>query len=55
MIRTQLIELTEVTPNSLRMAGSASMPLTRRWQSSKVPCTATLCTLGASTVVIWRR
>ncbi len=38
-----------------RNATSAKHAFTRSWQSSKVPSTATLCTLGASTVVICRR
>ena len=34
---------------------SANKALARSWQSSNVPSTATLCTFGASTVVICRR
>ena len=38
-----------------RKPSSANSAFTRSWQSSKVPSTAMLCTLGASTVVICRR
>ena len=40
---------------SSRNGASLNIALTRSWQSSNVPSIATVCTCGASTVVICRR
>jgi hypothetical protein len=55
MTRAQLIELTADSDISSRNAASLNIAFTRSWQSSNVPSIATVCTLGLSTVVIWRR
>ena len=49
------MELTAASLCRWRKASSANMAFTRSWQSSKLPSTATLCTLADGTVVIWRR
>jgi hypothetical protein len=54
-MRAKLIELTAASPTWSRNPSSANIAFTSAWQSSNVPSTATLWTLGASTVVICRR
>ena len=49
------MELTADRRRSARSVASAKRAFTRSWQSSKVPSTARLWTLGESTVVICRR
>ena len=55
MTLAQLIEFTADSRIRSRNGASLNIALTRSWQSSNVPSTATARTFGASTVVIWRR
>ncbi len=54
MMRAQLIEFTPDSATRSRKPWSLNMSFTRLWQSSKLPSTASACTLAAVGVVICR-